>query len=33
MTAMHRMCRAFLPGVLQRGGGSIINGNVKNLGY
>jgi len=25
MTAMYRMCRAFLPGMLERGGGSIIN--------
>ncbi len=25
MTAMYRMCRAFLPGMLQQGGGSIIN--------
>lgn len=25
MTAMYRMCRAFLPGMLARGGGSIIN--------
>jgi len=25
MTAMFRMCRAFLPGMLERGGGSIIN--------
>ncbi len=25
MTAMYRMCRAFLPGMVQRGGGSIIN--------
>lgn len=25
MTAMYRMCRAFLPGMLDRGGGSIIN--------
>ncbi len=25
MTAMHRMCRAFLPGMLDAGGGSIIN--------
>lgn len=25
MTAMYRMCRAFLPGMLERGAGSIIN--------
>ncbi|PTE20071.1 NAD(P)-dependent oxidoreductase [Cereibacter changlensis JA139] len=25
LTAMYRMCRAFLPGMLERGGGSIIN--------
>ncbi|HCZ00622.1 MAG TPA: NAD(P)-dependent oxidoreductase [Rhodobacter sp.] len=25
MTAMYRMCRAFLPGMLENGGGSIIN--------
>ena len=25
MTAMYRMCRAFLPGMIARGGGSIIN--------
>jgi 2-keto-3-deoxy-L-fuconate dehydrogenase len=25
MTAMYRMCRAFLPGMLERGSGSIIN--------
>jgi 2-keto-3-deoxy-L-fuconate dehydrogenase len=25
MTAMYRMCRAFLPGMLEQGGGSIIN--------
>jgi 2-keto-3-deoxy-L-fuconate dehydrogenase len=25
MTAMYRMCRAFLPGMVARGGGSIIN--------
>lgn len=25
MTAMYRMCRALLPGMLERGGGSIIN--------
>ena len=25
MTAMFRMCRAFLPGMIERGGGSIIN--------
>lgn len=25
MTAMYRMCRAFLPGMIERGGGSIIN--------
>ncbi|RVT81864.1 SDR family oxidoreductase [Rhodobacteraceae bacterium CCMM004] len=25
VTAMYRMCRAFLPGMLERGGGSIIN--------
>ena len=25
MTAMYRMCRAFLPGMLERGNGSIIN--------
>ncbi len=25
LTAMHRMCRAFLPGMLDQGGGSIIN--------
>jgi 2-keto-3-deoxy-L-fuconate dehydrogenase len=25
LTAMYRMCRAFLPGMLSRGGGSIIN--------
>ncbi len=25
MTAMYRMCRAFLPGMLAKGGGSIIN--------
>ena len=25
MTAMYRMCRAFLPGMLAQGGGSIIN--------
>lgn len=25
MTAMYRMCRAFLPGMLETGGGSIIN--------
>ena len=25
MTAMYRMCRAFLPGMIGRGGGSIIN--------
>jgi 2-keto-3-deoxy-L-fuconate dehydrogenase len=25
LTAMYRMCRAFLPGMLNRGGGSIIN--------
>ncbi len=25
MTAMYRMCKAFLPGMIERGGGSIIN--------
>ncbi len=25
VTAMYRMCRAFLPGMIERGGGSIIN--------
>ncbi len=25
MTAMYRMCRAFLPGMIEKGGGSVIN--------